>query len=296
MTITGRPGPVVVGTDYSPASARAVSYAAWEARRRHAELRLVHGFVATEPGEVSLAAAAELRLAEATARVGETYPDLSRSSAVIVGSGGMTLVRESDRAGLVVVGARGQGGFAGLQLGSVAAQVAKYAHCPVIVVRSPASAQDRVPGRGCVLVGVDGSESSAPVLAFAFDAAAARAVRLVVVQVWSVPALAAAGYAAVTTHHLLNARQHLQHTADQLLAETLAGWPQKYPQVEVERQARHGDEPARTLLEVAAEVEPDLIVVGSREPGGFEPVLGSVSQAVTLHARASVAVVRPDPL
>src|SRR4051812_5135216 len=120
MTVIGRPGPVVVGVDYSNASAAAVSQAAWEAKRRGVGLRLVHGFVATDPGETppgspddqnELIIAAGQRLAEAaTVQVRSSFPELAVSTKVVAGSGGMTLVNESSRAGLVVVGARGSGG------------------------------------------------------------------------------------------------------------------------------------------------------------------------------------------
>jgi nucleotide-binding universal stress UspA family protein len=45
------------------------------------------------------------------------------------------LLRQAEGATLVVVGARGSGGFAGLMLGSTARAVAMHASCPVAVVR-----------------------------------------------------------------------------------------------------------------------------------------------------------------
>jgi nucleotide-binding universal stress UspA family protein len=93
------------------------------------------------------------------------------------------LLGESGHAGLLVVGSRGLGGFPALLLGSVGAAVAARAACPVVVVRA-AEPGAPIPSDGAVLVGVDGSPTSEAALAFAFDAAAARRVSLLVVHVW----------------------------------------------------------------------------------------------------------------
>ena len=306
MSIVGQLRPVMAGVDYSPPGRLAVSYADWEARRRGVDLRLVHGFVPAAPGELpplpanddnALVLAAQERLAEFGAQVRGDRPAGSATAVtttVVAGSGGMTLVRESGSAGLVVVGARGQGGFGDLLVGSVATQVARHAHAPVIVVRPPVRAADGVPPSGCVLVGVDGSTPSEETLRFAFDEAGARRVGLVAVQVWSIQTLSARSAGTVWPRNLTDARTQLRAIADRVLAEELSGWSAKYPEVDVELQSVHGDEPARILLEIADEVEADLIVVGAREASGSGPVLGSVSQTLVAFARASVAVIHPN--
>ena len=297
---TGRSGPVVAGVDYSDKSEAAVDSAAWEAQRRGVALRLVHGFVRSQPtpteppyDDNEVVIVAEERLLESTTGIRSRYPGLLIQTKVVAGSGALALLDESARASLVVVGARGHGGFDGLELGSVATQVGKYARCPVIVVRSDPGRRDDRRDR-TVLVGVDGSAPSTAALSFAFDQAAARGLQLVAVHVWSVPDMSTRSIGTVWSRNLTLAKIQLRTAAEQVLADALAGWPQKHPGVTVDRRSLHGDEPARTLLAVADEVDAELVVVGSRTGVGAEGmVFGSVSQAIMAHARVSVAVVRP---
>jgi nucleotide-binding universal stress UspA family protein len=50
------------------------------------------------------------------------------------GNAAQVLLDETKDAQLLVVGSRGHGGFAGLLLGSVSANCAEHAHCPVLVI------------------------------------------------------------------------------------------------------------------------------------------------------------------
>ena len=94
---------------------------------------------------------------------------------------------EARRAQLLVLGDRGLGGLAGLLLGSVAVGLAAHGACPVVIVRGErgGAGNEESP----VVVGIDDSSISEAALAFAFDAAAARGVGLLVVHAWSPTAI-----------------------------------------------------------------------------------------------------------
>lgn len=62
------------------------------------------------------------------------YPDLPIEERILSGHAGGALVDLSTRAAVIVVGARGRGGFAGMVLGSVSQALLHHAQCPVIVV------------------------------------------------------------------------------------------------------------------------------------------------------------------
>ncbi|MDA8291330.1 MAG: universal stress protein [Actinomycetota bacterium] len=138
-------GPVVVGVDGSKASDAALEWAAEEARMRGATLRVVHSWslptwsysaylppVAFE--EVEPAAREDLD--RQVAQVLGPSPDVRVEKELREGPAAEQILDAAADAALVVVGSRGRGGFAGLLLGSVSAQVVQHAHCPVTIVRT----------------------------------------------------------------------------------------------------------------------------------------------------------------
>jgi len=78
---------------------------------------------------------------------------------------------------------------------------------------------------------------------------------------------------------------------DAVLAERLAGWGQKYPQVTVRRRVLR-DGAVRALVDASRGAQ--LVVVGSRGRGNAAGLLlGSVSHGVLHAAQCPVAIVRP---
>jgi nucleotide-binding universal stress UspA family protein len=289
-----RRGPVVVGVDGSASALQAVRWAAAEAARRGAVLRLVATYAVPagrpigDPGlgmdyRAAVRGSALAHLATAAHAVGEVAPALTVEQAPVEGFPAAVLQGESHAAALVVLGDRGLGGFTGLLIGSVAVALAAHAACPVVVVRGPEPGTSAV-HTGPVVVGVDGSPAGEAAVGFAFEAAAMRAVPLVAVHTWQ----------DLLSEATRVPRFDLDAVAadeNQVLAEQLAGWSEKYPDVTVRRLVVR-DRPAHALVQESARAQ--LVVVGSRGLGGLAGMLlGSVSHAVLHHARSPVAVVRP---
>jgi len=140
---------IVVGLDESRTAHEALQWAVREAVIRQTELTVLTvipaaaspwtGHQLTVPNAEArlqrVRQAAEEEIDGLTSDLGEAGRSSVRVSAM-VGYPAQALIDASRDADLVVVGARGQGGFAALLLGSVSSQVAHHAESPVVIVPS----------------------------------------------------------------------------------------------------------------------------------------------------------------
>jgi nucleotide-binding universal stress UspA family protein len=226
-------------------------------------------------------------LAEAITRAGEVAPDLLIDTDLLTGPPALMVTGSGSGALMLVVGARGAGGFAAMLLGSVSRYAAMHASCPVVVVREETGAVHRE-----VVVGIRDPHDATATLPFAFDEAARRGATLVAVHAWhSLPAPfgepGAEPGARETVAHPAN---HGKVPADvsRNLAETLRAWREKYQDLPVREDIVRGH-PARVLASYTARA--DLVVIGRHGGHDTGPAIGAVQHGVLNHAHGPVAVI-----
>lgn len=180
---------------------------------------------------------------------------------------------------LLVVGARGLGGFKALLLGSVSRQCVDHAPCSVAVVRPGLRRADGAVEH--VVVGVDGSEFARAALAWAVQEGRARHAVVQAVHAWSMPT--PFGPAAMGPFVTVEDPAPFEEAAARSLDAVVGD-------ADVERVLVNGSA-ASALLDAATGA--DLLVVGARGVGGFRGLLmGSVSRQAAEHAPCPVVVVR----
>ena len=295
MTRT-RSSTVVVGVDSSDPSRAAIEFAADYAARRGLGLRLVHAYepsiygvhptygMTSEMSE-SIRDQAERVLDDAVEVLRLVHPSLSATSRLEAGSPAAALIDESAAADLLVVGSRGTGGFTDLLVGSTTLHVASHAHCPVVAV--PAT-PDSGAARHGVVVGVDGSPLSELAIGWAFQIADEWREPLVALHTWTDPTTTGPGVMLPLVYDptLVDREEEI------VLAEALAGWQDKFPDVTVTPTVRRGH-PVKALVKESTTAR--LVVVGSHGRGPVRSlVLGSVGHGVLHHATCPVAVVRRE--
>lgn len=282
---------IVVGVDGSSASQAAVRWAAQDAALRGRGMTLVHVVSAAQTAEwadiplsQAFLAGSEQRghkiLDRALSLVTQTLePGIAVpvEMQLIVDAVVPALVNLSKDADLVVLGRRGHGALAGLLWGSASMGLVQHAHCPVVVIHDENSPIDSA---APVVLGVDGSPCSVVATAMAFDEASWRGVDLIVVHACSDDniELVDVGWADLET------------LGAEVLAEQIAGYQERYPDVAVRRVVVRNSA-ARWIIEQSDAAQ--LVVVGSHGRGGFAGMLlGSVSNSVVQAARVPVIVAR----
>lgn len=293
--------PVVAAVDGSQDSLRALDWALDAARRRGAALRVVHvRQYAPWPQAEALAAAppdpdddAVLEQVHGHLK-GRAGPPAVEYTA-LDGAPGAVLSELGATAGLLVLGSRGRGGFASLLLGSNSLAAARDAECPVVVVPRPRERDGddapAAPGPR-VVVGLNVDSPDEATLGFAFAEAALRGARLSVVtaypwplQTWMLPG-------EMPPPEI--DQDAVEHENRVLAQGFLAPHRERHRDVAVEILTLPGDAAGHL---VDASRGAGLVVVGRHRRRLLAParMMGSVTQAVLLHAVSPVAVVPPAP-
>lgn len=278
--------PIVVGTDASGESDRAVDWAAAEAALRERPLRIVHA-LASRPTRAPLFSPAEKaeRLArvghavvdEARERVRERWPGIEITTAVVADETSDALQQEAEGAFELVLGSRGRGGFASMLLGSTSLRMAAHSTVPVVIVRGDTT------DRGEIVVGVDLLTDAGTLLDYAFDAAALRDARLRVVHAWQ----------TFSTSYDADYTVAIEQTKRDLRAQVVEAYQPlrtKYPGVDVVDEIAL--EHSVTALSNASR-NARLLVVGTHQRHWAAPQLGSTTHGVIHHAHCPIAVIPP---
>lgn len=284
---------ILVGVDGSDESLAAVAWAAEEAVLRGSRVTLLHvisPLVVTWPIEsleynyaewqdTNAQAVIEQAQKALHAALGDAEPPPVR---VHISHDGIVpeLTAASATSSLLVVGNRGRGPIGGAVLGSVSRSLLQHAQCPVAVIKTGPT-RGRQDGERPILLGIDGSSTSEAATAFAFDEASRRRVGLLALHAWCDLGVFGILGSDWETH---------QEQGQEILAERLAGWQERYPDVDVRRQLVC-DRPARWLVDESKIAQ--LVVVGTRGRGGITGMLlGSVATSVVESSPAPVVVVR----
>ncbi|MFE6740419.1 universal stress protein [Streptomyces tubercidicus] len=297
------PDIITVGLDGSPESLAAAQWAADEADRRQAVLRLLHAWIllAAEapdtPPERDQNAASRQIVRRAVDEVRERRPHLQIIEDLVGSEAEPALVRAAGESLMVVLGSRALGAWESYVLGDVSLNVVGQAEGPVVLVRAAAgrartprhaSADGTPPApRPRVVVGVSLNGPCDRMLGFAFDAAAGRGLPLQAVHGRPLPVQAYTPWGIDP-----DAAKELTKEADIELRDALRPWSERFPGVLVQETVLP-ESPTRALVQTVFGA--DLLVVGRRlRRPLLAPRVGPVAHAAMHHVTCPVAVVPHD--
>ncbi|NMM87385.1 universal stress protein [Rhodococcus sp. SRB_17] len=286
---------IVAGIDGSASAVNAARWAASAARQFDEPLRLTH-IMPGRPKSPSVVVTDEEMfdhhtradgaklLDEAENAIRDDHTDVTIERSLVAGTPATTLVELSKSARILALGQAATTEMQSVFLGSDAIRIVNRAHCPVAVFRG--SSDHAVADKRPIVVGVDGSKLSELAIVHAFEFAAFLGAPLVAVHTWDDSA-SLGGYSEA--RRFTDWGPYEEHE-NALLAESLAGMCDKYPEVEVTRSVQRSG-PMKALLEHSSEAQ--LVVVGSHGRSPFlASIVGSTSQSLIHHAQCPVLVCR----
>ena len=280
------PRRIIVGVDSSDNASRAATWAGREAADRGLPLHLVHAL--DEPGAMgkrfepphyaaTRSKAGEQLLKRIASMLHESLPDLAVTTEISALPAAEALVDLSGEAELVVAGTRGQGGFAGLLLGSVSHALAAHARCPAVIVRGeePGSLLSEI------VLGVESDQGQAPVR-FAFATAAAVGASVTAVRAWWMRS-------AYEGHYSTSEFSAAKDAEEADVTELIKAAREEYPHVDACVQTIRGN--AVPVLTNAAQGSRLLVVGAHRHRGPLSVGTGYAVQGLLAHSHTPVAVV-----
>jgi nucleotide-binding universal stress UspA family protein len=266
---------IVVGVDGSAESSLALRWAAALAGATGAKLAVVQAWSGGDPaaaGDHDERVRQELA-SSTTALLTDRVANLEIEFEALRGSAAGAILERVTPEGGLVLGSRGRGGFAGLLLGSVSRECIEYASCPVMVVRHERHLPDAA---APVLVGHDGSPSSARALEWAAGLAQSINAEVIAAHVWQ----ASSSEVRPRLHRRLS--RAAQQSVDQW-AQAVS--PAARP-LEVE------GEPRMELVGLSQRVSAGLLVVGRRGAGKVRALrMGSVASYLVTSSAVPIAII-----
>lgn len=277
---------IVAGVDGSEDARWALKWAVDESKRRRTPLRIMYAHFTEpehtpawyEPGTTDLSPG-EAIVDDACALAATRHPSVVTRGEVVECPPATALSVASRSAELLVVGARGKGGFVELLLGSVTDQCIQYAQCPVVVVHTDPEELPRQSVEPRIVVGIDGSLGSTRALKWALAEAQIRSASVTGIYAWQYPPIGT---------FVAGTRQRYEALAREIVnaaSEHAAQWAPEVPFLAAAR----FEATVPALLNESGGAE--LLVVGASGSGGFEgSLLGSVAHQCARHAMCPVAV------
>ncbi|MFF2809076.1 universal stress protein [Streptomyces sp. NPDC058000] len=298
---------ITAGLDGSAEGLAAAHWAADEAHRRGAVLRLLHAWILLAAQAPDTAPERDQNIyarqvvQEAADAVRDRHPHLRIIEDLVGDEPEPALLRASAESRLLVLGSRALSAWESFVLGDVSLSVVARAAGPVVLVRAggpgpqegarpPAEEMPDGPAEATgprVVAGIGLGGPAEHLLAFAFDAAASRGVLLQVVHGRPFPVQVYTPWGVDP-----DAAGELTAATERELDDVLRPWRARFPGVPVQRTVLP-DSPARAVVEAAPGA--GLLVVGRRRHHRLPaPRIGAVAHAAIHHVACPVAVVPHD--